>query len=346
MAVVSALFENGFNGGLMSHEIDQSTGEPAIAYVGEKPWHKLGEELPHGKPIEEWLRAARLQWGLMRLPVQYLVGGRFQTMDDRFVLVRSDTNSALSIVSGDYQIVQPQEVLEFYRDLVSQFGYELETAGALDGGRKVWALAKTGLTAHAGSRNNDGVAGYLLLATSCDKTLATTAAFTAIRVVCKNTLFFAQEDVKQERRTQIKIPHNFRFDEKDVKERLGIMGKSWAAFMDKVQKMVSYHMPLDVVTSFVSSLLTPKNGKMSPKLLREKETIMALLSSAPGQDLESAKGTLWGILNAITYYVDHVRSGTAADRLDSAWFGSGNALKEKAWIAADAKVAESVARSQ
>lgn len=330
----------------MSHEIDFSTGKPAIAYVGDKPWHELGEELPPGQPIEKWLRAARLEWELKRLPVQYLVDGRSHTMDGRFVLVRSDTNAALSIVSGDYQIVQPKDILEFYRELVSQFGYQLETAGALDSGRKVWALAKTGLTARAGNSNKDGVAAYLLLATSCDKTLATTAAFTAIRVVCKNTLFFAQEDIEEQRRTQIKIPHNYRFKEKEVKEQLGIMEKSWAVFMDKVQRMVSYRMPLDAVTSFLEGLLTPKNGKMSNKLLREKETILALLSSAPGQDLESAKDTLWGTLNAITYYVDHVRSGTAADRLDSAWFGSGNTLKEKAWAAATAKVSRSVSTLQ
>ncbi len=34
-----------------SHEIDVSTGKPAIAYVGETPWHGLGEKLPAGAPI-------------------------------------------------------------------------------------------------------------------------------------------------------------------------------------------------------------------------------------------------------------------------------------------------------
>ena len=29
----------------MSHDLDVSTGKPAMAYVGEKPWHGLGEEV-------------------------------------------------------------------------------------------------------------------------------------------------------------------------------------------------------------------------------------------------------------------------------------------------------------
>jgi phage/plasmid-like protein (TIGR03299 family) len=174
----------------MSHEIDVSTGKPAIAYIGETPWHGLGEKLPAGAPIESWVRAARLDWELKRLPVQYLVDGKLRTMKDRFVLMRNDTDEALSIVSADYQIVQPKEVLEFYRELVAVYGFTLETSGALDGGRKVWALAKTPMTDAVHKGGNDAIAAYLLLATSCDKTLATTAAFTSIRVVCQNTLFF------------------------------------------------------------------------------------------------------------------------------------------------------------
>jgi hypothetical protein len=36
------------------------------------------------------------------------------------------------------------EILHFYRDLTEQSGFELETAGVLKGGKKFWALAKTG----------------------------------------------------------------------------------------------------------------------------------------------------------------------------------------------------------
>ena len=321
----------------MAHEIDLSTGKPAIAYVGEEPWHGLGEKLPENASIDTWLRSARLEWELKRLPVQYLVDGRIRTMDDRFVLVRSDTHAALSVVSGDYQIVQPREVLEFYRELMMLYGYTLETSGALDGGRKVWALARTGVTGAADNGGKDELAAYVLLATSCDKTLATTAAFTSIRVVCQNTLFFAMDDIKTGRRPQVKVPHNVRFDAGQVKHELGVMDKAWSGFIETVRRMAGYQMTPDAASSFFEDMLLPKHGTaLSKKAQREHKTIIALFGSAPGQELSSAKGTLWGAVNAVTYYADHVRSGTVGDRLDSAWFGAGHALKEKAWAKANA----------
>lgn len=320
----------------MSHDLDHTTGEAAMAYIGETPWHGLGEKLPPDQPIEIWLKAAKLEWHLERLPVQYLVDGKIRTMPDRFVLARSDTRDALSVVSGDYQLVQPKEVLEFYRDLVSDFGYKLETAGALHGGRKVWTLASTGVTDHVGDRHLDPVKMYVLLATSCDKTLATTVAFTSVRVVCQNTLFFALRDVKSEGRKSIKVPHNRRFDQQGVKERLGLIDVSWSKFLQQVRAAADYKLEDAKVSEFFDRVLGRKLPQpLNPKAEREHTAMMSLYRSAPGQDVDTAKGTLWGAVNAVTYYADHVRAGGVTERLDSAWFGAGNALKESAWAEAE-----------
>lgn len=322
----------------MPHDIDCSTGKPAIAYVGETPWHGLGERLPERQPIEVWIKAARLDWELKRLPVQFLIESKLRVMDDRFVLARSDTGAALSVVSGDYHIVQPKEVLEFYRDLVASFQYTLETAGALNGGRKVWALAKTGKTTvvPAPKGNPDELGAYVLLATSCDKSLATTIAFTSIRVVCQNTLFFAIDDIAKNKRRQLKVPHSLRFDPDRIKTDLGLMDmdKAWAAFIDKVHKMAKQRIEERTASLFFKNLLLQKDAEhLSARAQRDLDSIISLYQSAPGQELDTAKGTLWGAVNAVSYYVDHVRGG-AGDRLDSAWFGAGGALKDEAWVAA------------
>ena len=318
----------------MSHDIDETTGKPAMAYVGERPWHGLGEALPPDQDIETWVQAARLDWDIEMLPVNYQMGGRNHVMRDRFVLARSDTQAALSVVSGDYRVVQPKEVLEFYRDLVEERQYQLETAGALDGGRKVWALARTGLVAGVAGNAADQLGAYVLLATSCDKSLATTIAFTSVRVVCQNTLSFAVHEVKKESRRSIKVNHSRRFDADQIKKDLGLMDESWEKFKLQLTPMAGKAMSDSAAEEFFQSLFQSekemKEGKISDQKRNEVMQLMSFYRHAPGQNLPTAKNTLWGAVSAVTYYVDHIRTASG-DRLDSAWFGAGATLKEKAW---------------
>ena len=140
-----------------------------MAYKGETPWHGLGNQLTEKQPLEVWLREAGMDWSLQSSPVHYLTEHSAEVYADAKVLFRSDTGDALSVVSNRYQEVQPREVLEFYRDLVELGGFELETAGVLKGGKKLWALARTGEEILL--RGGDLVKGYLLLATACDGSL-------------------------------------------------------------------------------------------------------------------------------------------------------------------------------
>ncbi|NMG31769.1 DUF932 domain-containing protein, partial [Aromatoleum evansii] len=155
----------------MAHLVQQ------IAYVGAEPWHGLGNSLPEKQPLEVWQKAAGMDWTIQETPVRFMAEsagnlGSIHSFDEQKVLYRSDTKDALSVVSQRYKVVQPREVLEFYRDLTDVSGFQLETAGVLKGGKKFWALARTGQS--TALKGNDQVNGYLLLATSCDGTLATT----------------------------------------------------------------------------------------------------------------------------------------------------------------------------
>jgi hypothetical protein len=126
------------------------------------------------------------------------------------------------------------------------------------------------------------------------------------------------------------VPHNFRFNADEVKAELGLMDQAWKAFLEKVRRMAAHPMKAEAASSFFRSLLAQKDKPLTRKAEREHQTITALFRSAPGQEYATAKETLWGAVNAVTYYTDHVRFG-AEERLDGAWFGSGFTLKEKAW---------------
>ena len=76
----------------------------------------------------------------------------------------------------------------------------------------------------------------------------------------------------------------------------------------------------------------PSNNKSGLVNERALKRVQELYDGAgKGADLASAAGTAWGLLNAVTEYVDHERRARSQEyRLDSAWFGQGAALKQRA----------------
>lgn len=299
----------------------------SMAYVGKTPWHGLGNHISENQPIETWLREAGMNWEIQSSPVHYLTDVSAEVFGESKVLYRSDNHQALSVVSNRYQVVQPREVLEFYRDLVDIGGFKLETAGVLKGGKKLWALAKTGDELML--KGNDLVQGYLLLATACDGTLATTAQFTSVRVVCNNTLQLATS----ESAGAIKVPHSTAFDPIKVKQQLGIGISAWQRFSENMRKLADTKIHPFEARNFLIDLIGDPNQHFhnQPNSKNLKRIFDLYAGEGMGARLKSSDDTAWGLLNAVTQYVDHERRARTPDnRLDSAWFGQGNALKTKA----------------
>lgn len=298
-----------------------------MAYTGETPWHGLGNQLSERQPLEVWLREAGMDWTIESSPVHYLTSDSAEVYPDAKVLFRSDTGDGLSVVSNRYQVVQPREVLEFYRDLVDLGGFELETAGVLKGGRKLWALARTGDEAML--NGNDLVKGYLLLATACDGTLATTAQFTSVRVVCNNTLQMATGDSTG----AIKVAHSTKFDADAVKRQLGLGASTWDRFIADMHRLSQREVhPFEARRYLVEVLGDPDYRFHQQPNQKAIDHVWSLyIGNGMGAHLKSANDTAWGLLNAITQWVDHhKRARTPDNRLDSAWFGVGATIKQKA----------------
>lgn len=304
-----------------------------MAYAGEIPWHGLGNRLAPRQPIDVWKRQAGMDWKIEEADVRYVAGGHnlgvIHAFPEQKVLYRSDTRLPLSVVSKRFQAVQPGQILEFYRDLTSSNGFELETAGVLREGRKFCALARTGQSATLKGR--DKVNGYLLLATACDGTLATTAQFTSVRVVCNNTLSIALGNASG----AIKVPHRSQFDPDVVKRQLGITVSSWDGFVARMKALVERPVDPDSVEVLLRLVLTyaAPDGKAAVVNEQALANVRSLYEGGGrGALMASSRGTAWGLLNSVTEFIDHHRRARSDDhRRDAAWFGQGAAIKQRAW---------------
>lgn len=309
----------------MAHQISFTLeGVAEMAYVGETPWHGYGQKLKEGLGIEAWAEAAHMNWKIQESPALFSPDGTDPApVPGRKVLYRSDSHQPLSIVSNRYQVVQPIEVLDFFRDLTEQMGYQLETAGVLREGRNFWALARTGLDLEV--VDGDKVAPYLLLATSCDGTLATTARMTTIRVVCANTLAISAEHSS----AQFKYLHSSKFDANQCQRDLGLLQarEVFESFVDRSRLLASKPVSFSQAEEAAKRIFLIQDDAMKHSGL---DKVMALFSGgAKGSDM--AGQTAWGLLNAVTEYVDHHgRSKNDDSRQNAAWFGAGASTKLRA----------------
>jgi phage/plasmid-like protein (TIGR03299 family) len=309
--------------------IDTTTGTAAIAYAGNTPWHGLGQPLTPDASIETWTREAGLDYTVNESPVLFQTDAA--TLPEEFkgrkVLHRSDTGGALAVVSDGYNVVQPSDVMGFFAKLVELGGFQMETAGVLSHGRRVWALAK--VNEGADIVDGDTVRPYVLLGTSYDGTMATVAKFTSIRVVCNNTITAA---LGREHGGTVRVLHSERFNPDAVRMELGIVGDNWERFLIQSRKLSGETMGQNEADQFVQALLQPyHNSRMELNQTRGYKRIMGLFNGAAiGADIPGVAGTRWAMLNAVTEMVDHERGRSNNTRMESAWFGTGAALKNKA----------------
>ena len=309
----------------MAHEIAKTiTGKDAMAYVGATPWHGLGQELTADAPLEVWATESGLDFQLATANVEYTAptfgGGKEKnTFFGKKVMYRTDSNLALGLVSDKYKIVQPIEVLEFFRDMVGSIAH-LETAGVLRNGAHYWALAKMdGEFSMAG----DKVEQYLLLASSADGSLATQARLTSVRVVCNNTLQLASSQGKAE----VSVRHNSVFNAADVKSKLADFNESFKYFQQTAKLLAGTKVSSQQAAKIFTKILGGDELKPSRAAAR---ALQLFEGAGIGADLESAKGTGWGALNAITQLMDWETARTGDARLANAWFGGGVNVKQQA----------------
>ncbi len=335
----------------MAHDLTRrANGKVEMAYVGELPWHKLGQSVTKGASIGVWRREAGLDWEAKTAVAQFHNEDGLLLPYDKFKTVyRSDTCAPIGMVSHKYEVVQPAEVLEFFRDLTESGGWHIHTAGSLRGGSKIWAMASAdGLTGNVGKF--DPVHGNLLLATSMDGSMKTTAKLTSVRVVCANTLALALNKMSD---PTITISHRSVFNADEIKQSLGVAVPAFQAFMLQANAMAEVGINVSEAREVLRGLfgqptesdiketssdfefhqLMAQFAKPGVKMREQRsvDRVLALFGGeGRGVGLSSAKGTRWGLLQACTQHIDHERGRTDDTRMDSAWFGNGDETKRRA----------------
>lgn len=314
----------------MAHELAFFTdGRARLAYCGETPWHSLGTQLTPDASIETWARESGMDFEILGAPVTFkAASGKTYAQGTRQVLYRADTDEPLGVVGNKYKVVQPITILEFFRNLVADQGFELETAGVLFNGSKYFAMARTGNELKLAG--DDKVRQFLLLMTACDGSLRTTAKMVETRVVCNNTI---QQAAAEGGGAEVKVSHSSTFDAGQVQMDMGVFNDLWKARAVQMRALSKAKISAEQAIRFVVDLVGDNARPLEDnKSIPAVGKILGLYAgNGRGSELASAHGTAWGIVNAISEYTDYHIGKDQNRRLESAYAYGGANLKMAAF---------------
>lgn len=308
----------------MAHNINfnEKTNQHSFFSVKEKAWHGLGKVLDNYPTSAEALKFAGLDFTVIKEDIyttSFNCDGqamdRTQRIKTHFATIRQDKGDVLGIVGKDYEIVQNVDAFSFFDSIVGGDGIQYETAGALGKGEQIFITAK--LPGYIKVGREDLIEQYLFLTTSHDGYGSITAAFTPIRIVCRNTLNAAMRN----HTNAIKIRHTANAKERleQAHKVMGISNQLSVQLESIFNNWTSVKITDPELQRLIQLAMVP-NKEVLDKIQKGEwdelstcfnnmcKTVYDYAMTSPTQQTETTKGTLFGAYNAVTGYFQNVRN--------------------------------------
>lgn len=267
----------------------------SMVYTREKPWHGLGTKVEEAPTSADALRLAGLYWRVEQKNIQLCGGSKVPGYKAN---VRSTDGKVLGVVSDRYRIVQNADAFEFTDSIIGG-DVRYETAGSLNGGKKIWLLAKLPETEIAGDKTEP----YLCFSNTHDGSGAVRVCMTPIRVVCNNTLNLALDSAK--RAWSVRHTGSLQSKMHEARACLRIANRYMGALAEKADRMANTTITRDQLNRILDELFpvddhTTEREKQNIKKLRDEYMVCYF---AP--DLVKFRDTAWGAYNAMSDMITH-----------------------------------------
>ena len=318
----------------MAHDLEIINGEAQMFSVRETPWHSLGRVVASAPTAAEAIRLAGLDWKVIENNLYHSIqdypDAKIQITSHK-ALIRSTDNKVLGIVGKDYTPLQNEKAFEFFNPFIESGLASFETAGSLRDGKTVWVLAKLNKTPIEIGKG-DIVNKYLLLSNGHDGLMAVRTGFTPIRVVCNNTLAMSHENANSK---LLRIFHsrNVNVRLEAVQQIINAADAKFEATAEQYRALSRSDVDQKALAKYVEVVFGFSTvDEQRRQIAKEKitENITKLFETGVGQDLKGAKGTYWGLYNAVTEMLSWEKGRTEDSRLNSLWFGQSKQTNQNA----------------
>ena len=310
----------------------EASGLDSGFYVADRglPWHVTlarrldTPELMVGSDrkltVGEALVLAELDWEVATAPLYASIWEAYVEVPNRVATYRTDTGAILgSGLSNAFKLVQNRDAFTFADHIIDTAGAHCETAGSLFGGRQVFLSMELPDDIHVDGDPSE-YRLFLVISNGHDGRSKLRVDVTIERVICRNTLRISQERAI----SSWAIRHTSGIDGRVMEARnsLQLSHRYVEAFTETAGAMVGSTLADRQVDDILAKLfpLTESQqervdkdpGKLAAMPLG---MVRAIYQESPS--IEPVRGTAYGVLNAVTEYVDHAKTYRDSKRGDS-----------------------------
>ena len=266
-------------------------------YVRKTPWHGLGTRVQEAPSSSEALIKAGLDWNVIQEPIYTETE---ELIEGYKANVRDSDRKVLGVVTDRYKVIQNQEAFAFTDELLGE-GVRYETAGSLQGGKKVWLLAHM---PHEYIISGERISPYLLFSNTHDGSGAIKVALTPIRVVCQNTLNLALS--KASRSWSMIHTGNIQNKLQEAKDTLFMAEKYMDNLGKEFETLRMQSMTDKQVMEYIETLLPIEDNATSQQkrnMKRLREDMKMRYFDAP--DLQDVGRNAYRFINAVSDFATH-----------------------------------------
>lgn len=307
-------------------------------------WKQLGVSTDSKVNSAELVKLAKADFLVSKKPVYIHGNNKLEEVKGFSATYREDTGKPFAVVKSRYEVVQNHEVFDFFDNVVANSDeIKFETAGITDNGASLFMTVS--LPDYIRIKNSDDVVkSYFVLTNSHDGSSAIRILFTPVRVVCWNTLQIALK--RNHASVYFKHTTNVREKIEMASQAMGIYRDNFQAAQALYNKMAEVRMNEVETAKYIARIFLEESeyvaeqnkivftDQISVRKHNIVRDIDEYVYNGIGQNLNTTKGTLWGVYNGITGYFQNAKyDDTPADNLkqfNSNLFGANSGSMHKA----------------
>jgi phage/plasmid-like protein (TIGR03299 family) len=290
-----------------------------MMFVGETPWHGLGNQVEADIGVEDAIVSAGLDWEVGLKDLQTVDG---VPVSHRATYRKTD-GSILGVVGPRYTPLQNKDAFDWFQPFLDAGECNLHTAGSLHSGQKVWVLAQLNRDSSEIVPGDD-VSKFILLSNSHDGTTAIRVGYTPIRVVCANTMAMAHSKTSGSQLIRIRHTRSSKTNLENVRDIMDNINSQFEATAEQFRFLASKNFNQADINKYVKVMLNIEGTVDADIKTRTRNIMDEILGriEGPKQSATNIRGTWWAAYNGFNEYLNYSKGRTEDNRLDSLWFGA------------------------